>query len=441
MAGWGWNKLRHALSDSSPVARQKAALMLQEAADQEGVSVEKVVEFLRANPDSTLAHFSDKFSGTMANAMTVATKKGREGTASYYAGQNRRAIGALDNQLDETMGTKGRTYKDVLGEVSEEKARIGKEEYQKVFSAAPEFSADEQLGAILQRPTVQKALKKVMKASEDTPNPITEPSWEALHEAQSEIGDMIGKASREGKSKEARRLIELKRDIQKALDDKLPGYQQARQMYSDTSSIERAAESGRELFKGSKSMEFLDEMADMPQGSAEQAAFVVGVKDAIRELVQRKGALATRGALTESQRSKLRDVLGAEADEIFNAIDNMVEYAKPGVVANSVQGALQNPIPLLGGGEFTSLSIGNKAIAAASLAGRIRMLANQVTPQAADELLELVARPMRTPADLAKIEQAMTRIIQHHYGAAGVGGVMGGDIGAFLGNSGILEER
>jgi hypothetical protein len=445
IGGWTWGKVRQALSDAQPVARQKAAQILQEVARQEGVSVDDVVGFLRQNPDLTLADFSDKFRGEMAHALPAATREGREGAVSYYRGRNREAAGRLEAQVDETMGTRGRTFQQRLDEISAEKGRIGREQYETVLNSVDDpprtaeggWQLPDERAALLQRPSVARAWREAEELAAENGEEVTS-FWQRLHWARSAMGRQIDQAKRNTPS-DLKHLIENKKALDDWLDTDVPGYGQARQQYADQYSIQRAAENGRNLFAGNKPFELLDDMADLVPGSAEQEAFVIGVKDAIRQEIRKRGANTVRGVLNESQRSRLRAVLGDEVDEIFNAIDNEVARGESGVLAERVRGEMQNPMPLLGGGETTALAIGNKAIAAASLVGRIRGMANQVTPATADELLKLLARPMRTPQEIAEVERALTQILRQHYGSAGIGGALGGEFGGGLG--GMLEER
>jgi hypothetical protein len=343
------------------------------------------------------------------------------------------------------MGTRGRTFQQRLDEISAEKGRIGREQYETVLSSVDDpprtaeggWQLPDERAALLQRPSVARAWREAEELAAENGEEVTS-FWQRLHWARSAMGRQIDQAKRNTPS-DLKHLIENKKALDDWLDTDVPGYGQARQQYADQYSIQRAAENGRNLFAGNKPFELLDDMADLVPGSAEQEAFVIGVKDAIRQEIRKRGANTVRGVLNESQRSRLRAVLGDEVDEVFNAIDNEVARGESGVLAERVRGEMQNPMPLLGGGETTALAIGNKAIAAASLVGRIRGMANQVTPATADELLKLLARPMRTPQEIAEVERALTQILRQHYGSAGIGGALGGEFGGGLG--GMLEER
>lgn len=432
--------ISRAFGSGNRVAQKQAENIVRQVAMKEGVEPGQVISWLNQNPNMTVGDFSDRFRQTMGGALALASKEGREGATRFYTGtgRNRGAAGRLEQQADEIFGTNGRTYRQVVDELKETRGSIGQEQYDNIFAAnagvKPQLSVEDM--KLLKDPDIQramaegKALAKKMGGNTDT-------LWGQLHWAQNALGDTINASMKKDQTPvRATALMQQRRQLQSILDEQLDGYSAARAQYADTYQIQRAADQGRQLFSGNRPMEVLDDMAELT--GDQRQAFIVGVKDAVREQIQRKGDDAVKGIFSTNLRNRLTRVLGEDVDELFNAVDAEMKAGKSGLLADNVNAAVQADPELITGGLLVSAGIGNPVMLASQLVQRIRVLSENVTPQVADQLLDLIAKPPRTRAEVEAIERAMTQIITRHYGASGAAGMLAGSTSGT--EQGILED-
>ena len=455
--------LRRAYLASPDVAGRMGAMdAIKRVAELEGVTVKEVSDWMADNPNLTLADYSDRFRNLMLEAMARGSKEGRETTGRFFQARNRDAASGLPGALDEVMGTQGRTYRGTVQELADTRGQIGREQYQGIFENAPKaktqavvdpktgeatqkltgvegFSDEQnkQLLALLRRPDVKTAMMRAdrLMANEGIENPTL---WQRLHWVQHGLNDMA-KGSRPGTMSRAQR-VQLKREVQGFLDDNIPGYKDARGQYADTFAIQEAAEAGRNIFKGNKPFEDLEEWADL-EGDAKKA-FVVGVKDAIKQQVLNAGGDAAKETvLNQNMRSRLRTVLGEDADEIFGLIDSEIEKARPGILATRVA-ALDTQMPAtITGGTYAGAAIGNPLIVASGILNRLQMRVQHMTPEMADKVMSLTARRLDDPQVAMEIIEMLAPEFRRQYGNAALAGVLSGKFtDSIIRDRGALEE-
>jgi hypothetical protein len=428
--GWGIGAWNRAFRSSDMVTKEQAARALRKVADAEGVKPDDVIQWLQEDTTRTLADYSTRFKGAMGNAVARAHKDAREETVANYASRSKKDAGALEIRADEIMGTGGRTYREVVKEMADTREQLGQQEYQTILQAArgtkPRLDADAQ--RLMKDPDIANALEdgKVLAQKFDATN---ESFWDQLHWAQSALNDKIGAAYRAGHSALGTGLRRQREQILDILDNGVPGYEATRGKYSTAYDIERAAEAGRNLFTGNKPFEALDDMAKLEGDKA--AAFVVGAKDAIRQRIRDAGDNAANTDILPSRlRHRLKAVLGEDdIDELFRHVDEARKRGETGILAAKAKTMIEEPTPPVSGD--LGLFLTHWQAVAGRTIKRILDMGDAIPPRVADEMLELLAKPIKTKEQAEAVRRAITQLETRYTGAAGFGGTLGG----------ILEEN
>ena len=230
-------------------------------------------------PKATLADLGDNLSGL---ARGVTAKPGRaRGIASRFlddrqAGQQKRLLKAagVDFDIDD--------FKRSLHSAINSRASAASSFYEDAYSQKLEATDD--LVSLLSRPTMKKSLKKAANILRDEGVELSEAADVRLVDAAArDISDQIGVALRGGKREKARRLINMRNDLLDMVDDQVPAYKQARNIFSSEAGLRDAANLGRSLF--GRRLD-LDDVAvaleQMPDG--ELQSFQVG---AVRGLIDK----------------------------------------------------------------------------------------------------------------------------------------------------------
>lgn len=450
---WSWNILKRATNLGDQRAQLGAADAIRHVAELEGVSVNDVSSWMQSNPDLTLGDFSPRFRNLMLESVASGTRGGRETAASYYNTRNAADAAALPGALDQAMGTQGRTYRGTLETLEKERGTIGDEYFAGIYEGLPkprykggklmnpdELGMDARRAAIFRNPDFKEAWNRAgdaMALRRGTDRPIS--FWDQLQAARRYLGSMGNKAKRAGDDAVSADLYRMKSDVTSWLDDMTEGgVSDASGRYATTFEIGEAAEAGRNLFRGNTPFEVLDDYADLT-GDAKQA-FVTGVKDAVKQQVLNGGGdEVTTNILNKRLRGRLKAVLGDDAQEIFDVVDNAIERAGPGVHAARIAALSQQSPPIVTGGVLAGMAIGNPLIVATNLLSRLKMRVEHLDPKMADYILGLTAKQVRDPKVAQEVIEMLTPVYRDHFGEASLAGLFtGGQMGG-LNNRGALD--
>lgn len=176
----------------------------------------------------------------------------------------------------------------------------------------------------------QKAMTTVVEGEGRLPAQLNE--TEFLHFMKVGLDDAIGQMKAEGlQGSQLRALMKLKKDYLSAVDNAIPGYQNARQVWAGTSELRDALQAGEEVFGGTGGTRadaapdrIVADLAELSE--AGKAAFEVGARSAIRGLLQSQdkqgGANVAAALRSTAKRNVIKAVLGPErANKFFAALD------------------------------------------------------------------------------------------------------------------------
>lgn len=144
--------------------------------------------------------------------------------------------------------------------------------------------------------------------------------FRVLQAVKENIDDQISVAKRQGEDKLVRRLVEQKNELLNRMDEVVPEYKAARQIYEDEKQFERAVDLGKDVFKSSVGV---DEFAANTKGLSqnEKQALKLGLRDGLYDIITnaKNETLGWNKILPQKVQAKIRNVLGqTEGNKLIN---------------------------------------------------------------------------------------------------------------------------
>lgn len=218
--------------------------------------------------------------------------------------------------------------------------------------------------------------------------------FRVLQAVKENIDDQINIAKRQGEDKLVRRLTEQKNELLNRMDEVVPEYKQARQIYEDEKQFERAVNLAQDVFKTAvdapKFAKKIDEL-----GKREREALKIGLRDEVLKVIgnAENENVSFKKLLPANAQAKIRKVMGAtEGDKLIN-------YARKEVTK------MRNFNKLLNGSQTAEKTALQKA------ADLVRKPVDMVSNLANRDRNLVIARTMTTP-DIQAVSNAYSQVAQ-----------------------------
>ena len=313
---------------------EKAATYVQQLAEQSGFTPEQIAaRYEKLGPQATLADVSENL---LAGAKSATDQIGPTKEAARALVGNRQ-----QGQFGETVGILSKQ----LGGVSpaDAAAALAKNAQERSVQAGPLYESalksvvpqSEQLQKLQALPAFKQAYSQAgtyaandlsRVAKEADPNMIggafkagklTEA--EKLHYAKQALYDMESAQARAGNTNAAKQIGDARKSLTNDVLDSIPGYKEARNIWSGSMAQEEALETGRQLFKLPK-REFEAAIKGMTEAEKQQAR--LGLMDAAEENLSKVADNQnTAGRLVKDPavRDKLSQLLDADQMKALTA--------------------------------------------------------------------------------------------------------------------------
>ena len=177
---------------------------------------------------------------------------------------------------------------------------------------------------------IQNEISKVRKdltLPEDVLN-APDTSFDVLDNVKKNIDDAIRVARRTGETEKAARLVGQKVALLDKMDEIVPAYKTARQIYSDSYKFKDAAEMGKSIFDNKQSIDdFKRAIVDM--SAREKDALAIGVRDDLLTKIgaRENEALGFKALLSRNAQEKIRAALGKQrGDKIINEAKDEIRF-------------------------------------------------------------------------------------------------------------------
>ncbi|WP_160153944.1 hypothetical protein [Microbulbifer sp. ALW1] len=249
------------------------------------------------------------------------------------AGQQPRLIGDLTENLGIPENVSIQQTVDKLGK---QRSNTAGPLYQQAYQQP--LQRTEKLDSLMRAPAVQSALKSAETIAANQRIAGDQISHMRLFDlAKQDLDDQIGRALNSGEKGRARDLIRLKQDLVSELDEQVPVYKEARDIFANHSAMIDAAEMGRRILR--EDADYMDEVLK-GMGNAEKEMFRIGAGRAIRDKLMQA---STSGDATKRLNSGLireRMQRAFPDKESFDQFMKKVEvesniYSTTNILANS----------------------------------------------------------------------------------------------------------
>lgn len=156
---------------------------------------------------------------------------------------------------------------------------------------------------------------------------LLDTDFRVLQAVKENIDDQINVAKRQGEDKLVRRLTMQKNELLNRMDEVVPEYKQARQIYEDEKQFERAVNLAQDVFKTNvdapKFAKRIDEL-----GKQEREALKIGLRDEVLKVIgnAENENVSFKKLLPANAQAKIRKVMGAKEG------DKLINYARQEVI-------------------------------------------------------------------------------------------------------------
>lgn len=153
------------------------------------------------------------------------------------------------------------------------------------------------------------------------------------------LDDMIGEAARQGKNEKVRDLVKAKNAMLSEVDESIPEYKQARELYAGKASLENAFELGQTFFKPNQKIRDINqEIANMTE--MERHYYKLGVKQQVQDIAESENVsrdIVKKYFQKGGTAEKLKILFDDERDyqNFINTLENEMDF---GVTKNIVVG-------------------------------------------------------------------------------------------------------
>lgn len=386
---------------------------------REGVeSVEDLSPTARGSEMATLADVSQAARGMLEGLVTDTESREIRKLATQALGKrNRENQARLFDLIDDDLGTVGRSFSQTIKQLRQSRADAA----EPLYTAArekplkmtnymqvvmdPEKGVPEVVDAVK---TANRRLATKRAAGDQVSN------IDVIDETKRVIDDQIGSLYRQGANNRARDIIRVKNKILEDVDQQIPEYKAARNVFAGDSALMDAADLGTQILR--KDVDYLDDML-RTMSDSEKGMFRIGAKKAIREkLMQaREGTNAINRIASEINLDRMKRAFPSERsfnqfrdDLRFEA--NIFETER--VLHNSMTALRQAERRALSQGvDFSMPSDFGNDIYSMAAKGIQRIMNKSLSPEAKVSLGRLILTPINElPGNTT---QRITRTIQN----------------------------
>lgn len=391
-------------------------------ARQTGLSPEEIMQELRdMGPDAGLADVNPSTREALRGALSESDVPTQKDITQKYQARSDTRSGRLDEAISAEMGQGTAQGQRASLKAAREAESEGL--YEQAFSHKPEITADDQkfLSGLRGRvPEAQKAGKKLARMEGKKWKDMT--LSEQLHYSKLGLDDLIAKSGK--KPQQRRALTQAKNELLGWMDDNIPAYGQARDIYAGSFAEERALDTGRNLFKGAYDGE---EIANITKGmsAAEKESFGIGAKNALMN------QLEVAGKLTKKQEAVAKQALGFED---FSRLRNTLAQEGRMAMTETAAGALR-PGALdqerIAGRLIAGAGMGSPGVIAGGVLEEVYRSVRRLPPEAQAAVARKLSDPNITEQEL----RAIMREAKRYSPAAGAL-----TLGTYAPMSGALQE-
>ena len=313
-----WQRMTTPMTGS----RQAAEKIVESALKRDMIPPETALNAKALGPEANVIDVAGPNVRQLAQTVTSVPGKAKTVAESVLKNRSNRSVQRMIADARKFMGSDKNAFQSTKS-IIETRKNASAPLYKQANESLIE--TDDTIMAIFHdRPVMQAAFKGAVKKAQNDPDwPANvvipkkivpgEPIPLAIMDyTKRALDDKIGAAIRAGKKDDVRILMSLKNNLTSELDSRVPVYKQARDAFSDQSSMLSAMEVGKKILR-SEPDEMLDYVASMT--ASEKEMFVVGAMKTITDKLKSTvdGANSGRRIATELVRERIRPAFKDDA--------------------------------------------------------------------------------------------------------------------------------
>lgn len=317
-------------SQSDDAAARPALKAIDKAFERDGMTLAQANKQLqKLGPDAVLADVGGKNVQKLANEVASLPGKSAEIAEQTLQSRMAQSVPRLAGALKKALGAKSTAYRASKDIISQRNAQAGPL-YEEAFTQMANrgrmddlinqlsLSADEASGTKIGR-NIRSVLNSLTKKEAGQVVPKT--NMKQLHMAKMDLDGQIGTAIKAGNKPLSAELMKIKTALLEVMDE-VPQYQQARQIFSDYSSVLSSIDLGKKVLTTDA-----EEMADMVNymSKADLDGYILGATKAITDKLKGAGqtANAANRISTHIVRDRMRNAF--PSDEAFEQFMKQVD--------------------------------------------------------------------------------------------------------------------
>ncbi len=265
---------------------KQADRLIQRILDMEGKSVDEVTDALdQLGPDGVLADIGPNMQA-VARDMADNMGPGKRQINDFLDTRQQGQQGRLMQAAETGMGASSDDFTPTVKMLERERMAQAKPLYEEAYASA--LHPTDTLQNLMNRPDMVDALKQATVVARNEGHELDETRLvEVFDYAKRALDDKWGTALRQGERNRARQIRNTINALLAEMDEQVPAYSKARNIYAGGSSLIYAGQLGRKILKAD--MEDLGQsLAGM--GESERLLFRMGAVKAVRDEIEKSGA-------------------------------------------------------------------------------------------------------------------------------------------------------
>ena len=204
--------------------------------------------------------------------------------ADFLTNRSRSAANRIGNVLSKKVSNVENYFQNI-DDLAKARATISQPAYQEAYQKGAKLKITTRLNTLLNDGRIQAAMNRA-KSEYGVSAEAPRNSLEALDGVKKVLDDGIGSAIRAGEKERAKVLLGLKSELVQEVDNLVPEYKKARNLFSGFKALEDAQETGASFLKLDP-----EEITKLRKGmtAGEHDAFLIGVRKSLQNAVDRVG--------------------------------------------------------------------------------------------------------------------------------------------------------
>jgi len=301
--------VRGAIANRAPA--NVAAQRITSAAERDAIPVDQVGQQVgQMGRDATLADLGPNLTQQAAR-IAAEPGPGQQVVRRAFEERGKEAGERVTRDLDAVLGVR-KNVSELADDIVARRSRDATPLYE--AARAKPLQVTPEIQSVLDTPAGKFAVARASRLSQNEGIQFA-PDVRGLDLVKRTLDDAIEVGKRQGKNNETRVLAQLRDKLVSAVDQQVPEYATARQVFSSASQVKDALETGQSIFKSATSPDDLARAID-GMSAAEHEALITGARSALAQVMgtARNDAAKARSLFQQGWNAeKLEVILGPDA--------------------------------------------------------------------------------------------------------------------------------